>query len=173
LWSISKKIKRRGDALSSNNRLSFRVRAPQDFYGGVTLIVFALFALWAGSDLPGTHGISFGPGTAPRMFASLLAIAGAIVAFGGLMADGPKVEGFAIRGPALVCAGILFFALAIRALGLVATSYITFVITIMATPEMRWRETIIAAAAMTAFCVALFVYLLQLPFDLWPWFVVR
>jgi hypothetical protein len=89
------------------------------------------------------------------------------------MADGPKVEGFAIRGPALVCAGILFFALAIRALGLVATSYITFVITIMATPEMRWRETIIAAAAMTAFCVALFVYLLQLPFDLWPWFVVR
>jgi hypothetical protein len=24
--------------------------------------------------------------------------------------------------------------------------------------------------AMTAFCVALFVYLLQLPFQLWPWY---
>ena len=25
------------------------------------------------------------------------------------------------------------------------------------------------AVAMTAFCVLLFVYLLQLPFQLWPW----
>ena len=28
---------------------------------------------------------------------------------------------------------------------------------------------LIAAVVMTAFCVALFVYLLQLPFQLWPW----
>jgi putative tricarboxylic transport membrane protein len=159
--------------VSSNGRFTFRVRAPQDFYGGLTLIALALFAIWAGSDLPGQHGFSFGPGTAPRIFASLLAVAGAIVAVGGLMADGPKIEGFAIRGPALICAGILFFSLAIRPLGLIATSYVTFMITIMATPEIRWRESLIAAAVMTAFCVALFVYLLQLPFDLWPWFMIQ
>lgn len=159
--------------MSSNGRFTFRVRAPQDFYGGLTLIALALFAIWAGSDLPGQHGFSFGPGTAPRIFATLLAVAGAIVAAGGLMADGPKIEGFAIRGPALICAGILFFSLAIRPLGLIATSYVTFMITIMATPEIRWRESVIAAAVMTAFCVALFVYLLQLPFDLWPWFMIQ
>jgi putative tricarboxylic transport membrane protein len=159
--------------VSSSGRFTFRVRAPQDFYGGLTLIALALFAIWAGSDLPGQHGFSFGPGTAPRIFASLLAVAGAIVAAGGLMADGPKIEGFAIRGPALICAGILFFSLAIRPLGLIATSYVTFMITIMATPEIRWRESVIAAAVMTAFCVALFVYLLQLPFDLWPWFMIQ
>jgi putative tricarboxylic transport membrane protein len=159
--------------VSSNGRFTFRVRAPQDFYGGLTLIALALFAIWAGSDLPGQHGFSFGPGTAPRIFATLLAVAGAIVAVGGLMADGPKIEGFAIRGPALICAGILFFSLAIRPLGLIATSYVTFMITIMATPEIRWRESLIAAAVMTAFCVALFVYLLQLPFDLWPWFMIQ
>lgn len=158
--------------MSSNGRFTFRVRAPQDFYGGLTLIALALFAIWAGSDLPGQHGFSFGPGTAPRIFATLLAVAGAIVAAGGLMVDGPKIEGFAIRGPALICAGILFFSLAIRPLGLIATSYVTFMITIMATPEIRWRESVIAAAVMTAFCVALFVYLLQLPFQLWPWFMI-
>jgi putative tricarboxylic transport membrane protein len=159
--------------VSSSGRFTFRVRAPQDFYGGLTLIALALFAIWAGSDLPGQHGFSFGPGTAPRIFATLLAVAGAIVAAGGLMADGPKIEGFAIRGPALICAGILFFSLAIRPLGLIATSYVTFMITIMATPEIRWRESLIAAAVMTAFCVALFVHLLQLPFDLWPWFMIQ
>jgi hypothetical protein len=36
--------------------------------------------------------------------------------------------------------------------------------------EMRWVESLIAAVAMTAFCVRLFVYLLQLPFQLWPWY---
>ena len=33
---------------------------------------------------------------------------------------------------------------------------------------MRWIESVIAAAAMTVFCVLLFVYLLNLPFQLWP-----
>jgi putative tricarboxylic transport membrane protein len=163
----------KGVSVSSNGHFSLRVRAPQDFYGGLALIALALFAIWAGSDLPGQHGISFGPGTAPRIFAGLLAIVGAVVSVGGLLADGPRIEGFAIRGPALVCAAILFFALAIRPLGLVATSYLTFMISIMASNEFRWRESLLAAAAMTAFCVVLFVYLLQLPFDLWPWFIIQ
>lgn len=158
--------------MSSSDRFTFRIRAPQDFYGGLTLIALALFAVWAGGDLPGQHGFTFGPGTAPRMFAVLLAICGVVVAASGLMTDGPKIEGFAVRGPALICAGILFFSVAIRPLGLVATSYVTFIITIMATPEMRWRESLLAAAVMTAFCVGLFIYLLQLPFDLWPWFMI-
>jgi putative tricarboxylic transport membrane protein len=106
------------------------------------------------------------------MFAVLLAIAGAVVAIGGLMSDGPAISGFAFRGPALICAAILFFALAIRPLGLVATSYVTFIISIMASSEMRVGESLIAAAVMTAFCVVLFVYLLQLPFHLWPWFMI-
>ncbi len=33
---------------------------------------------------------------------------------------------------------------------------------------MRWIESVIAAAVMTLFCVLLFVYLLNLPFQLWP-----
>ena len=33
---------------------------------------------------------------------------------------------------------------------------------------MRWIESLIAAAAMTLGCVLLFVYLLNLPFQLWP-----
>jgi putative tricarboxylic transport membrane protein len=162
----------KGTSVNSNGRFTFRIRAPQDFYGGLTLIALALFAIWAGSDLPGQHGFSFGPGTAPRIFAGLLVICGAIVTAGGLMADGPRIEGFAIRGPALICAGILFFSVAVRPLGLVATSYLTFIIAITATHEMRWRESLIAAAVMTGFCVALFIYLLQLPFDLWPWFMI-
>jgi hypothetical protein len=44
------------------------------------------------------------------------------------------------------------------------------VISIFGSTEMRWLESFIAAVCVTAFCVGLFVYLLNLPFQLWPRF---
>lgn len=162
----------------------FKVRGPRDFYGGLALIGLAILAIWASGDLPGQHGFAFGPGTAPRIFATLLAIVGAIVSVTGLIFDGPKIEPFAFRGPAYVLVGILLFAAMIRGidlrflkipytvppLGLVISTFTAFIISIMGSREMRWMESLIAAACMTAFCVVLFVYLLQLPFQLWPWY---
>ena len=51
--------------------LRFKVRAPREFYGGLSLIGLAIVAIWASGDLPGMHGFAFGPGTAPRLFAGL------------------------------------------------------------------------------------------------------
>ena len=157
----------------------FKVRGPRDFYGGLVLIALAIIAIWASGDLPGTHGFAFGPGTAPRLFAGLLAIVGALVALSGLLVDGPPVEPYAVRGPAWVLLAILAFAGMIRGLnigpvtipplGLVPSTFAAFMVSIFGSTEMRWVESLIAAVAMTAFCVGLFVYLLQLPFQLWPW----
>jgi hypothetical protein len=58
----------------------------------------------------------------------------------------------------------------IRPLGLVIASFITFVVAITGSKEMRIVEGLIGAAVMTVFCVLLFVYLLNLPFQLWPRF---
>jgi putative tricarboxylic transport membrane protein len=157
----------------------FKVRAPRDFYGGLALIALAIIAIWTSGDLPGTHGFAFGPGTAPRLFAGLLAVVGALVALTGLFFDGPPIESYAIRGPAWVLLAILAFAgmirginlgpLTIPPLGLVPSTFAAFMVSIFGSTEMRWLESLIAAVVMTAFCVGLFVYLLQLPFQLWPW----
>jgi putative tricarboxylic transport membrane protein len=157
----------------------FKVRGPRDFYGGLALIGLAILAIVTSGDLPGTHGFAFGPGTAPRLFAGLLAVAGALVALNGLLADGPPIESYAVRGPAWVILAILCFAGMIRGvslgpltvppLGLVPSTFAAFIVSIVGSTEMRWVESLIAAVVMTAFCVALFVYLLQLPFQLWPW----
>jgi putative tricarboxylic transport membrane protein len=162
----------------------FKVRGPRDFYGGLALIALAIIAILASSELPGQNGFAFGPGTAPRMFAGLLAVIGAVVALTGLFMEGPPIEGFALRGPAYVLVAILLFAGMIRAidlrgigipvtipsLGMVGSTFVAFMVSIMGSSEMRWVESLLAAAAMTAFCVGLFVYLLQLPFQLWPAF---
>ena len=147
-------------------------RAPRDFFGGLALIGLGLVAIWASSELSGMHGFAFGPGTAPRLFASLLICLAAGVALTGVLMPGPEVERYAFRGPALVVTAIVFFAVTIRPLGLILAAYCTFIIAISASREVRWIEALIAAAAMTAFCVVLFSYLLQLPFQLKPAFML-
>jgi putative tricarboxylic transport membrane protein len=144
------------------------VRAPQDFYGGLALVLLATFALVASAELPGQRGFAFGPGTAPRLFAIVLACVGAAIALTGVLADGPRIEKYKIHGPMLVIIGISLFAALIRPFGLITATYLAFMVSIMGSSEMRWLESLLAAAAMTLGCVLLFVYLLNLPFQLWP-----
>jgi putative tricarboxylic transport membrane protein len=150
-----------------------RIRNPQDFYGGLALIVMALFALWALSDLSGMRGASFGPGTAPRMFAVLLGLSGAAIAAIGLVSDGPELERWAIRGPVLIVGAILFFAVSIRPLGLVVTSFVAMMISATASPAMKLVPSVIWSAIVTAFCAVLFPKVLNLPMDLWPKFLIQ
>jgi putative tricarboxylic transport membrane protein len=146
------------------------IRNPQDFYGGLVLAAFAVFALWAGSDLPGMRGFAFGPGTAPRLFSVLLLGVGIAIALVGVLTDGPPLEKWGIRGPVLFIASVLFFAATIRPLGLVIASFGSLVIAASASKESRVVETLIWSAVLTLGCVLLFVYGLKLPLQLWPRF---
>jgi putative tricarboxylic transport membrane protein len=143
-------------------------RSPQDFFGGLVLVEIAIFALVASAELPGQRGFAFGPGTAPRLFAILLAGLGFAVSLIGAFAEGPAIERYRIRGPLLVTLSILLFSALIRPFGLIIATYAAFMLSILGSKEMRWIESAIAGAVMTAFCVGLFVYLLNLPFQLWP-----
>jgi putative tricarboxylic transport membrane protein len=144
------------------------VRAPQDFYGGLTLVLVATFALIASAELPGQRGFAFGPGTAPRLFAAILAALGLAVAAVGVLLDGPRIEKYKIRGPLLVIIGISIFAALIRPFGLIIATYLAFVVSNSGSKEVRWIECLLAGVVMTAFCWLLFVVLLNLPFQLWP-----
>jgi len=144
------------------------VRAPQDYYGGMVLALLGTFAIVASAELPGQRGFAFGPGTAPRLFAGILFALGITIAVVGSLKTGPAIEKYKLRGPMYVIGGILLFAETIRPMGLIPSSYAAFILSIMGSREMKWVESLIGAAIMTAFCVLLFVYLLNLPFQLWP-----
>src|SRR5215212_9969944 len=104
-----------------------RVRSPRDFYGGIALILLALTAFVASNDLPGIRGVAFGPGTAPRLFAFLLALLSLGVVANGLLTTGPAVAPYKIRGVGFVVGSILVFAASIRPLGLVIATFATIV----------------------------------------------
>ena len=202
------------------------IRSPKDFWGGIGLMLLALFAIWACSDLPGMRGFAFGPGTAPRMFAYVLLALGATISLVGVLTDGPPLEPFTFSGPLgaallllvliplnifsvrishllpgiaadvvfaavsgivvvllafvlmriaprgtlMITAATIVFGVTVRPLGLVIASFISLVVSAYATDEIRWIETLICAAVLTAFCSLLFPYGLNLPLQLWPRF---
>jgi putative tricarboxylic transport membrane protein len=147
-----------------------RVQNPQDVYGGMALILLSLTAFVASNDLPGMRGFAFGPGTAPRLFAFALALLSLGVVVGGFLTSGPDVSGYRLRGVVFIIGSILSFAAAIRPLGLVIASFACMVICAAASDGVKWRETVIVAAVVTACCAVLFPYGLGLPFQLWPRF---
>jgi putative tricarboxylic transport membrane protein len=131
-------------------------------------MMLAVLALIASADLPGQRGFAFGPGTAPRLFAVILFGLALAVTVVGVTTSGPPIEKYRLRGPLWVLSAIILFAMIIRPVGLVVAAFLTWMISIFGSTEMRYLESVIAAAVMTVFCVVLFVYLLNLPFQLWP-----
>ncbi len=137
--------------------LGLRVHVPnhRDYYGGLALIGLALLAFWAGADLAGMRGFSFGAGTAPRLFASGLAIVAAIITVSGLVTKGEPIGGYAVRGPVVrdplhPCLSPSSSAASpfnsarrwfrVPAFGLIIASFVTFVIAAVASKETRWIE---------------------------------
>jgi putative tricarboxylic transport membrane protein len=149
------------------------IKGPQDFWGGIALIALALFAFWASSDLPGMRGFSFGPGTAPRLFAGLMLGLGVAIALTGFFAKGAGLQRYHARGPFFVTVAILSFAFSIRPLGLVVAAFSSFMIAALGSPAQRWGQTTLVGIAITAFCCLLFPYILGLPFQFWPQFLIR
>jgi hypothetical protein len=102
--------------------------------------------------------------TAISIVAAALLVGGAVLAVLGMM--GPRRH--LVRGPLFITLSILVFAVTVRPLGLVLGSYLAILAASAATPEARWIESLIWGAVLTAFCVFLFVFAINLPFQLWP-----
>jgi hypothetical protein len=147
--------------------------SPREYFGGAALAALAIFAYTASRDLPGIRlepNFAFGPGTAPRGFATVLGVLGLLIAGTGASTKGPGIDRFHIRGPVFVTLSVLIFAATVRSFGLAVSSFLSICAAAAATPDARVLETLIWAVVLTAFCCVLFLspYLLGLPITLWP-----
>jgi hypothetical protein len=137
-----------------------RIRAPQRFVAGLALVGICAFVLWGVAGLSQGTVKFMGPAMFPRWLAILLGIAGLVLIGHALLRDGEALAQWSWRGPVLVNAGIILFALTIRPFGLAVAGLLGLVVSGFATAEARPREVIIFAAAITIACIVLFRYLL-------------
>jgi putative tricarboxylic transport membrane protein len=103
------------------------------------------------------------PGLPPDVVVAAL---GAVVVIGFAF----LLQRISPRGPLFITAATLIFAITVRPLGLVFASFVSLVVSSLATEEGNWIETIIWSAVLTLFCSLLFPWGLNLPLQLWPRF---
>jgi hypothetical protein len=157
-----------------------RIAAPQDFAGGIFLMVLGIGAFWAASNLSMGTLRSMGPGMLPKSFAAIVTGLGLILTLTSLKVEGPKLDAWTVRGVFFVLLGACLFALTIRGselpggltlppIGLIAAGPLVAIVSAFASPETKWSEVLIFGFGMTLFCALLFKYALGLPIPLAPW----
>lgn len=145
-------------------RLGIKIPAKQDVAAGIFLILIGGFFVWQSSDLPMGSLRAVGPGMLPRAVAMMLVIGGAILMLLGFMdKNNPRTPLLALRGPFFIIGGILIFAFLIRNVGLIAAGPASMIFASYASDETRIIETSIFSVVMTALCIFLFKYMLNLP----------
>jgi putative tricarboxylic transport membrane protein len=141
----------------------------QDTLGGLVIIAVAAFAYWQARDLSTAAAGGMGPGTLPKGLAVLLGGLGVLLVLHSFKSV--PMGRWSVRGPLFVLGALVLFGIAVRPLGLAVAGPLAIAAASFASPEVRWRETLIYGVLMTVFCVALFKYALGLPIPLAPWLV--
>jgi hypothetical protein len=151
-----------------------RVQAPQNLVAGASLVALALFAWWAGAELETGTLRSMGPGMLPRAVTLLVGLTGLALVVLSLVKEGDPLGRWPLRGPFFVALGVVAFALSIRTVGLALAGPLVALVSGAASPETRWKELIVFAIVITAFCIGLFRYALHLPIPILvlPGFVI-
>ena len=130
--------------------------------GGVFIVIGVAFA--TGSlAYPIGSPLEMGPGYYPLVLGGILVGFGLIVIVKGFIAgEGEPVGDVDWRAVVLVTAALLFFGLTIRGLGLIGALFGASVLGALARAETSVRDVLLISVGLTALCVAIFVFALQL-----------
>lgn len=144
-------------------------RIGQDLGAGLLFVGFGLLGLWFGRGLDTGDAQQMGPGYAPMAISLGLVALGGWVALRGVIARSPRVEAVSPRAVLGLVAALLVFAATISTLGLVLASAATVTVACLIEPRPRWGQVLMLAAGLAAAALALFVWVLRIPFRVWPW----
>jgi Tripartite tricarboxylate transporter TctB family len=145
-----------------------RIRSPRDLWAGLLFVGIAALFIALASQYRFGEAHRMGPGYFPIMVGALLAILGAVVAARALLLEGPPLPRFNPRPLLVTLLAVVLFGLTIESLGLAAAIAVLVMVSAFADRDVRPLQSIALAAALIAFSVAAFVWLLGLPLQVWP-----
>jgi len=140
----------------------------QDPLAGIVLLSVGGFAFYDTADLTFGSLADFGPGLLPRLLATGVVFAGAIILVASIFSPGERVQDFKLRAPIFIAAGLAAFALTIGKFGLVVAAPLVVLVSSLADAQARPRDTLALAALLTAASILIFGYLLSLSIPVFP-----
>lgn len=143
----------------------------RDFAAGTAFIVIGLaFGVNAWFDLRIGQANAMGPGYFPVMLGLILVGLGSTIAYSAV---GKAHEAFGFvswRGTALIAVAIVFFAVTVRGLGMAPALIGATLMGGLASGRLSLRGCVALAIGLSAFCVVVFIYAMQLPYPvIGPW----
>ena len=145
----------------------------KDLWTGILMMAIALLFTGMAWDYPMGTALRLGPGAFPMILSGLLFLLGLAIALIAVRADLKgtikigSVENWSWRGLLLIVLPPLLFGLVIREVGLIVSLFAVTLLCTYASRDARLRSSLILAAILMLFCVAVFVYGLGLPIPLW------
>jgi hypothetical protein len=139
---------------------------------GIMFMIFgAAFFIGALEYSLGT-GARMGPGYFPRLLGGLLFILGVIIAFEGVV-ESKRGEndpiGWHVMPMVYLLGSVGVFGVLLVTMGIIAAVIAMVVISSLAAHDKVWKEIIISAVVLAAFCALAFVKGLGLQMKLFPW----
>jgi putative tricarboxylic transport membrane protein len=145
-----------------------RIRSPKDFWSGLCFIAIAVAFMALATRYRFGTAEKMGPGFFPIMVGILQAGLGAILLGRSFVLDGPPLERMRLSPLAITVVAVVLFGIALSWLGLAAAIAALVIVGAFADRSSRLVESIALAVALIFFSVAMFVWVLGLPLQVWP-----
>ena len=135
-----------------------RIRSPQDLGAAITLFLIGVGGWWFGREYDLGTISAMGPGYMPMLLSVALIFFSLVIGIRAFVIEGPPMARPLWRPVILILASIALFALLIRMVGLLPTTFIVTVVAAAASAESRRIETLALAVGLAIFCVLVFIY---------------
>lgn len=147
------------------------IRSTKDFWTGLIYIFFGSSAIIIARDYPMGTAIKMGPSYFPSVLGGLLILIGIISLVRSFLKTGTPFGRFAFKGLGLVVVSTVLFGLLVRGTGLVIALPLLVIVSAFASKDFRWVPSLLMAAGLTLFCIAVFLKGLGIPLPiLGSWF---
>ena len=140
----------------------------KDFLAGMLFLAIGAGAMLVARDYPFGTAMRMGSGYYPTVLGGILACFGLFLIIKATKSKETAVLAWGWWPLACIAASLVVFGFLLPRLGLVPAVVALFFVAAAGGREFRMGEVLALTAAMTAFAVAVFVYVLKLPFQLFP-----
>jgi Tripartite tricarboxylate transporter TctB family len=163
-------------------RQAVNIKSQKDFFSGLMFMSVGVAFAWGATTYNVGEGARMGPGYFPLMLGVLMAILGAVITFKALVVEtegGDKIGKWAWKPLVFIILANLIFGILLGGLpsiklppmGMIIAIYALTIISSMAEPGWKIKNTLILATVLAAGSYVAFVLVLKLQFPVWPEFI--
>lgn len=148
-----------------------KVTSPEDFWAGLMFIAFGVTAIFLSREYPMGSALRMGPGYFPTWLGGIMSVFGIVVFLTSFKIKGEGLGKWALRPLIVLCLSIVVFGLGMDYwnFGFVPSLVALILGCALAHEDLHWLETILLATFLSMGCVALFIWVIGLPYRLFPW----